>query len=239
MADDDAFGAVDDKSAVLGHQGDVAKIDLLLLDVADGFGTGVGVFLVDGQADGDPQRRGVSHAAFLAFDYVVLQLQAYRVAALIADDNGVFVGSAAAGAVQVAGALGVGAQAGAAGPAGRAQMVQPFQVAALALPVPDGVVHEVKLREPAEIQDGEDGGKNALQPEVFSLGRQPIHLQKAVVAAPLDFDQIRDLDGGLDFGEIEPRASPPIASVLAIAHSLPLAQRHFTRSRSQPGAAQV
>ena len=35
LADDDALGAVDDEGAVVGHQRDLAEVDLLLLDVAD------------------------------------------------------------------------------------------------------------------------------------------------------------------------------------------------------------
>ena len=36
LGDDDALGAVDDESAVVRHQGHVAHVDVLLLDVADG-----------------------------------------------------------------------------------------------------------------------------------------------------------------------------------------------------------
>ena len=42
LADDDALGAVDDERAVVRHQRDVAEVDLLLLDVADGLGAGLG-----------------------------------------------------------------------------------------------------------------------------------------------------------------------------------------------------
>ena len=35
LADDDALGAVDDERTGLGHQRDLAEVDLLLLDVAD------------------------------------------------------------------------------------------------------------------------------------------------------------------------------------------------------------
>ena len=35
LADDDALGAVDDERTGVGHQRDLAEVDLLLLDVAD------------------------------------------------------------------------------------------------------------------------------------------------------------------------------------------------------------
>jgi hypothetical protein len=76
LRDDDALGTVDDESAVLRHQGDVAEEDLLLLDVADGLGAGLGILVVDGEADGDLERSGVGHAALFALCLVVLQLQA-------------------------------------------------------------------------------------------------------------------------------------------------------------------
>jgi hypothetical protein len=41
LADDDALGPVDDERAVLGHQRDLAEVDLLLLDVADRLGAPV------------------------------------------------------------------------------------------------------------------------------------------------------------------------------------------------------
>jgi hypothetical protein len=76
LADDDALGAVDDEGAVLGHQRNVAVENFLLLDVADGFRAGVRILVVNGQADGDLERRGVGHAALLALVHVVLQLHA-------------------------------------------------------------------------------------------------------------------------------------------------------------------
>ncbi|OIQ79544.1 hypothetical protein GALL_387200 [mine drainage metagenome] len=65
LGDDDALGAVDDERAVLGHQGQLAHVDLLLLDLLDGR---LGSFAVhDGQAHLDAQRRGKSQAALLTF----------------------------------------------------------------------------------------------------------------------------------------------------------------------------
>src|SRR5581483_11637586 len=102
LRDDDALGAVDDEGAVLRHQRDVAEVDLLLLDVADGLHAGVGVLVPDHEADRDLQRHGVGHAALLALVDVVLQLQADRVAADIADVAARLVRFAAARAEDLA-----------------------------------------------------------------------------------------------------------------------------------------
>src|SRR5215470_11020457 len=50
-----------------------------------------------------------------------------------------------------------------------AQVVQAFQVAALALPVADAVVHELELRNVAKIADRKDGLKHRLQAAVIAL----------------------------------------------------------------------
>ena len=91
LADDDALGAVDDEGAVLGHQRDVAEVDLLLLDVADGLAAGLGVLVPDHQADGDLERHREGHAALLALVHVVLELQAHRLVAGVAGDGRVLV----------------------------------------------------------------------------------------------------------------------------------------------------
>ena len=81
-------------------------------------------------------------------------------------------------------------------------MVQTLQVAALALPVADRVVNEVQLGQAAEIGDRKDAGEHRLQARVVAFLGQHIHLQKALVALLLDFNQIRDRNGCLDFREI-------------------------------------
>jgi hypothetical protein len=48
LADDDAFGAVDDERAVLRHQRDVAVENFLFLDVANGLRAGIGILVVNG-----------------------------------------------------------------------------------------------------------------------------------------------------------------------------------------------
>ena len=78
LRDDDALGAVDDEGAVVGHERDLAHVDLLLLHVLDGLARRLAV--VDHQAHGHAQRRAVAHAALAA-----LALVERRVAELVAD----------------------------------------------------------------------------------------------------------------------------------------------------------
>ena len=62
LADNDPLGPVDDEGAVFGHQGDLAEIDLLFLNVADGFGLRVPVCVENDQPDHDLQGRRIGHA---------------------------------------------------------------------------------------------------------------------------------------------------------------------------------
>src|SRR4030095_16425930 len=146
LRDDDALGAVDDERPVLRHQRDVAEIDLLLLDVADGLDAGLGVLVPDDETDGDLQRHGVGHAALLALVDVVLQLEADGVAADVADVATRLVGLAAARAQDLAVAVGIGNQRRAAIAARLAQVVQALQLAALALPIADRILDELERR---------------------------------------------------------------------------------------------
>jgi hypothetical protein len=73
LRDDDALGAVDDEGAVIGHQGHVAHVDVLLLDVADRARAGLLVDVEDDEAERHLERRGEGHAALLAFVDVVFR----------------------------------------------------------------------------------------------------------------------------------------------------------------------
>src|SRR5690606_25178580 len=73
-----ALGAVHDERAVLGHQRDLAEVDLLLLDVLDRLGRRLAV--VDDQAHGHAQRGAVGQAAVAA-----LALVEHGLAELVAD----------------------------------------------------------------------------------------------------------------------------------------------------------
>ncbi len=72
LADDHALGAVDDERAVPRHQGHVAHVDVLLLDIEDRAGLGIGIDLEHDQAERHAHRRRVGHAALAAFLGVVL-----------------------------------------------------------------------------------------------------------------------------------------------------------------------
>ena len=215
MADDNAFRAVDDKRAVFGHQRNFPEVNFLFLDVADALVAGIGVFVVEGEADGNFEGRRESHAALLAFGHVVLQLERHGVAALVTERHHVFVEGSALGAKDFAHLEGIGNHRVAAVLAGAAQVVQTLQASALALPIADGVIHKVQLRDAAKIRDGEDGIKDGLQPHILPLRGQKIHLQEALVGAPLDLDEIRNFNDRRNFGEIN-----------ALTHSAVPAVRH-------------
>ena len=73
LRDDDALGAVDDEGAVHGHEGHIAHIDILLLDVLDRFRAGVGIDIEHDQAQSHFQRRGDCDAALTAFVDVIFR----------------------------------------------------------------------------------------------------------------------------------------------------------------------
>ena len=73
LRDDDALGAIDDEGAVLGHERNVAHVNVLFLDVLDRLGLGVRVDFKHDQAQGDLQRRGIGHAPLLALFHIVFR----------------------------------------------------------------------------------------------------------------------------------------------------------------------
>ena len=216
LADDDALGSIDDEGSVFGHQRDFAEEDLLLLDVADGLVAGLGVLVEDGETDGDFEGSGIGHAALFAFGDIVLELEADGIAAAVAESDDILVEGAAARAQNVAQVERIGFDGGAAGgvAAGGAQMVQPFEVAALALPVSDGVIDELELAQAAKIGDGEDAFKNAFEPRVVSLTGKQVHLEKAFIGLFLNLDQVRDRNRGFDLRKIN--SFPMFANFLGL-----------------------
>ena len=181
LADNHALGAVDDERAVVRHQRNFAEEDFLLLDIPHALLLRFGILGIHGQPDGDLERSGISHAALLALLHVVLELQAHRVAALVAERHHVLVEGAAMVAENVAGVERVGADGGAATAAGGTQVVQPFQVAALAFPVADRVIDELQIAHAAKIGNRKDAVEDGLQADVLALIRQQVHLQKPLV----------------------------------------------------------
>ena len=73
LRDDDALGAVDDEGAVVGHERNVAHVDILLLDVLDRLGAGLLVDIEHDQAQRHLERRGIGHAALAALVDVVFR----------------------------------------------------------------------------------------------------------------------------------------------------------------------
>src|SRR5438067_1979067 len=226
LADDDALGAVDDEGPVLGHERDVAEVDLLLLDVADGLHAGLGILVPDHEADRHLERHCVGHAALLALVDVVLQLQADGVAADVADVAARLVRFAAARAEHLAVAVRIRDQRRAAVAARLAQMMQSLQLAALALPVPDRVLDELERRVLAEVADREDRFEHRLETRVLALARQTVHLQEAFVGLLLDLDQVRNRDSRLDFRKVDALAVDVLGKAV---HSLNLEENRSAR----------
>ncbi len=221
LRDDDALGPVDDEGAVLAHQRNVAEEDFLLLHVAEALDAGLGVLVVDLEADGDLERCRVGHAALFALCLVVLQLQTDGVAALGAEVRGVLVVGSAEVAEDIARVKGVGDDHVAAVGAGGAQVVETLEVAALALPVADREVDELKLRDVAEVSDGEDGGEDGLQAVIFPLLGEFVHLQEALITAALHFDEVGNLNGGWNLGKIKTASDRAHFAVVGLArHAL-------------------
>ena len=199
---DDALGAVDDEGAVVRHQRNVAEVDLLLLDVADGFDAGLGIFVPDDETDGDLERDRVGHTPLLALVDVVLELHRNRVAANVTDVAASLVRLAAAGAEHLVVTVRIGHERRPTAAAGLAQVMQPGELAALALPVADRILDELERGILAEIANRKDRLEHRLQARIPPLGGQAVHLQESLVRFPLDLDQVRNLNRGPDLGEI-------------------------------------
>ncbi len=177
LADNDALGAVDDEGAVVGHQRDFAEEDFLLLDVTDGFVAGLRILIEDRKPYCDFEWSRVGHAALFALRNVVLELQAYGIAAAAAEGHDVAIEGAATVAEDFTGVERIGLDGRAASriSASGTEMVQALEVAALAFPVPNGVIDELELAETAEIGDRENALKTLSRPvSSRSLGSKSI-----------------------------------------------------------------
>src|SRR5262245_14782079 len=203
LAHDHTLRSVDDEGSVLGHQWNVAEENFLLLDIANALVARLRVLVVNGQADRDLERGGVGHAALFALGHVILQLQPYRVAALVAEIRRIGVVGAAFLAQHITGMERIGDDRIAAVPAGGAQVMQAFEVSALALPVADGEIDKGQLGDIAEIGNGKNGLKYGLEPAIVALARQLVHLQETVVGPLLNLDQVRDLQGRRNLGKVK------------------------------------
>jgi len=204
LGDDDAFGAIDDERAPGRHQRHFAEEHLLLLHVADGPAAALLVDVVEHEPDGDLERHGIGHAAVDALVDGVLDFQLDRIAAGHAPGKLVLVAGAARRADDVAEVLRIGDDGLAAVHALGAQVLDPHQAPALALPVAQRVMDELETGGGAEILDGEDRSKHRLDPDIFPLVRQQFHLQEGQVGFHLDLEQVGDGDGCRDMSEIVP-----------------------------------
>src|SRR5438067_180639 len=97
-------------------------------------------------------------------------------------------------------------------------MVQPLEVAALALPIANGIIHEFQIADAAEVRNRENGTKDCLQPNVFSFIGQQVHLKEPLVRLPLHLNEVRNRYGGLDFRKIHSLGGAVILNI----HSLTL-----------------
>ena len=74
LADYNPFCSVYYKGPVLGHKRDLAEVNLLLLYVPDGLGSGLLVFVPHHKPHRHPHGRGIGHAPLLTIQDIVLRL---------------------------------------------------------------------------------------------------------------------------------------------------------------------
>ncbi len=74
LADNDPLGAVDHESPAFRHQGDLAEIDFLLLDVADQFLLAASIRVKNYKPDHDFKGCGISHALLNTLLYIVFHV---------------------------------------------------------------------------------------------------------------------------------------------------------------------
>ncbi len=202
LGDDDALGAVDDEGAVVGHQRDVAEEDFLFLGVAHVLDPGVGILVVDEEAEGDLQRDAVGHAALLALLDRVLHLQVDGIAADVADLDAVLVDHAAVRAVDRLFVRVIGDDLSPAVRAAHAKVLEALQLAALALPVADRELHEIQRARLTKVAEGEHAREDRLQPGVLPLFGKEVHLQEPLIRLALHVDEVRKRHVTPDFGEV-------------------------------------
>src|SRR4029450_4650900 len=92
---------------------------------------------------------------------------------------------------------------------------------ALALPVPDGVLHELERAVLAQVRYGKDALEDGLQPGVLPLARQDAHLQEALVGVLLDLDEIGDRNRGIDLRKVDTVPVDVLGSRIHLLSMLP------------------
>ena len=110
-----------------------------------------------------------------------------------------------------------------------AQVMQPRELAALALPVADRILDELERRILAEIADRKDRLEHRLQAGILALRGKTAHLQEPLVGLPLDLDQVRNRNRRLDLREVLALAINVLGK--AVHRWLTLADRNFEKLR--------
>ena len=240
LADDHPLRPIDDEGAGVGHQRDLAEVDLLFLRIAHHPRSRLRVLVVDEEAERDLERYGVSHAALPALGDRILVLQFHRSAAGVALGHPVRVDRAAVRAADAVLERMVGHDLLAAVRARHAQVLEPLQLAATAVPVADGVADEVERAGFPEVPEREDAREDGLQAVIGPLLGQLVHLQEPVVGTALNADQVRNRQGRLDGREVHPTVAVAVqVTVLRFA-----VVRHASISPTsdplrEPGARKV
>src|SRR5215471_747026 len=135
LAYDYALGTIDDEGTVIGHQRDLSKKDLFFLDVANRLLPRVLIGVPHCESNLDLERDGIGHRLFLALFFRVFVLEGDGLAAVVAQYRRHCVVGSALRAGDVLGGVWIHLQDRAARPAVRSQVVESFQLTALALPV--------------------------------------------------------------------------------------------------------
>ena len=197
LAHDHALGAVDDEGAAVGHDRQVAEVDLgvrPLLEAADALVVLVPLVQAHPDLEGGRQRRAALHALVHAH----LLLHGHGFLADVAEGGRILVAGAALGTVDRGVLRVVRDDAVAAVLALGAEVVQAQVLLALASPVAHGVVEELDFEggiaavRVLPVVHGEHGLEDRLQPAGLPLAVQQVHLQELVIAPLLDVDQVRD-----------------------------------------------
>lgn len=129
-------------------------------------------------------------------------LKRYRLAAVVAQHGGNRIARAALRTGLLFGGVRVYSEDRAARTAIGSQVIEPFELPALALPVSDRVFDELELRSLSKICNRKYRAEHRLETGVLALGRKKVHLKKAIIRLSLNLNEVRYSDRRLDPGKI-------------------------------------
>ena len=190
LTDNHAFRAINDEYPVVGHQGEIPEVDLLLFDVANGLDFRIAVLVPHHQTNRHLQGSGISHAPLLAFADVVFEGQLNGIPAIVTALDLVGVSGSAVPASHIFNGVGAQAQRPTAISARPPKVLKTLQLATFAFPLADGIIHKLQGGGPPKIADREHGIQHRLQPRIIPLRGQQIHLQKSSVGGFLNLEQV-------------------------------------------------